>query len=102
VAYQTYQSTVPTTTAYQLGSSSVVGRTPTVGQTFVSGAHGTGSNYVYTSGGPLETSTYTSGGYAQPLSTGGYVTADGTHLSHTGNIVGGSQVKNNASYATNI
>ena len=74
----------------------------TGGQTFASGAHGTGTNYVYTSGGPIETSTYTSGGYAQPLSTGGYVTADGTHLSNTGNIVSGSTVKNNTSYATNV
>ena len=64
---------------------------------------------MYTSGGPLETSTYTSGGYAQPLATHGYVTKDGTHLSTTGNVVGGtttytssSQVKNNQSYQTSI
>ncbi len=75
-------------------------------QSFVSGAHGTGSNYGYTTGGGLETSAYTSAGYAQPLSGVGYVTKDGTHLSSTGHIVSGntsgSQVKNNQSYATNI
>lgn len=102
LAYQTYQNTVPSQAAYQIASSGVRGGSAVGGQSFTSGAVGTGSNYVYTSGGPLETSTYTTGGYAQPLSVGGYVTKDGTHLSNTGNIVSSSQVKNNTSYATNV
>ncbi len=104
LAYQTYQSTVPGQAAYQIASSSSQYRTSGVsgGQTFATGAHGTGANYTYTTGGPLVTSTYTTGGYAQPLSTGGYVTADGTHLSNAGNVVSGSNVKNNTSYATNV
>jgi len=88
-------------------SSSRVNTTtvPVNTQSFVSGAHGTGSNYGYTTGGGLETSAYTSAGYAQPLSGVGYVTKDGTHLSSTGHIVSGvntsgSQVKNNQSYQT--
>lgn len=101
--YQTVQAVQPTTYQTQVSSSRVA---PSVinTQSFVSGAHGTGSNYVYTSGGPLETSTYTSGGYAQPLSSLGYVTKDGTHLSTTGHIVGpsGSQVKANQSYQTSV
>jgi len=77
--------------------------TTTGGQGFASGAHGTGSNYAYTSGGPLETSTFTTGGYAQPLSTAGYVTKDGTHLSTSGQVLNAasSLVKNNVSYQTN-
>ena len=110
-SYQTYTtSAVPaTTTTYTTGPSYVASSSGYNAGTFVSGAHGTGSNYVYTSGGPLETSTYTTGGYAQPLSTHGYVTKDGTHLSTAGNVVGGttttytssSQVKGNQSYQTN-
>ncbi len=102
--YQTYQTqAIPTTTTYQTqgySTSNVYGGH--VGQSFVSGAHGTGSNYAYTSG-PLETTTYTTAGYAQPLSSAGYVTKDGTHLTSTGHIISsGSQVKGNQSYQTSV
>lgn len=107
-SYQTYQtSSVPvgytTGAQYQTVTSSHVSGSR-VGQSFVSGAHGTGSNYVYTSGGPIETSTYTSAGYAQPLSSYGYTTQDGTHITSTGHVLGNysGEVKGNQSYQTNV
>ena len=107
-SYQTYQtSSVPvgytSGAQYQTVTSSHVSGSR-VGQSFVSGAHGTGSNYVYTSGGPIETSTYTSAGYAQPLSNYGYTTQDGTHISSTGHVLGNysGEVKGNQSYQTNV
>lgn len=100
-----------TTSTYQYGGSGVhlqnsgANHVYSTGQGFATGASGSGSNYGYTSGGQLETSTYTTAGYAQPLSHTGYVTKDGTHLSTTGQVLNQtgntSFVKNNVSYQTN-
>lgn len=84
-----YQATVPGQTYQTVASSSQYGTTGVPAQGFTTG--------------PLDTSTYTAGYTQQQGTTGTYTTVkETTQISQTGNVVSGSQVKNNTSYATNI